>query len=87
MVTVSNEIGEVIMCFHVVTDSHDQIDSAIETHKNDFTVNGHSLLIHIFTDKPFRDKDFVTNQLPSLKTPLRAANYFPLFLPSFLTFS
>ena len=67
LVTATNEFGEVRIQFHVVTDEHKQMVTAIEAFKNTTREYGQPPLKLFFTDDPSRDKNFFTNIFPSLK--------------------
>ena len=66
-VTALNSIGEVRIQFHVFSDSHEQMVSALEAFKltqANFGMPG----IRLFTtDNPTADKDFFLSELPSLQ--------------------
>ena len=66
LITATNELGEVRLQFHAVTDSHDQMRSAIQAYKNTCNSHGHKLPTHVFTDNPHRDKGFFCEMFDSL---------------------
>lgn len=66
LITDTNELGKVRPQFYVVTDSHDQMRSAIEVCKYTCKLYAHNLLNHIFTDNPYWDKGFFHEIFDSL---------------------
>ena len=52
--------------FHAVTDSHDQIRSAIQARKNTCNLHDHNLPNHVFAGNPHRPKEFFYEMFDSL---------------------
>ena len=67
LVTAMNEVGEVRMQFHVYSDSHEQMKSALEAFKRTTQNLGLPEVQYFFTDNPAADKQFYMRMLPSLK--------------------
>ena len=67
LVTAVNEIGEVRIQFHVYTDSHEQMKSALEAFKLTTNELGLPEVRIFFTDNPTADHKFYPKQLPSLQ--------------------
>ena len=67
LVTAMNELGEVRIQFHVYSDSHDQMKSALEAFRGTTTSLGLPDVRIFFTDNPAGDKQFYTRMLPSLQ--------------------
>ena len=66
LVTATNELGEIRMQFHIVTDGHDQMLNALKDFRDAVAQHGLDLPELLFTDKPKEDYDFFSKQLPSL---------------------
>ncbi|KAL7546679.1 hypothetical protein ACHAWF_010011 [Thalassiosira exigua] len=66
LVTAMNELGEVRIQFHVYTDSHEQMKSALEAFKGTTRSLGLPEVRLFFTDNPAGDHQFYTKMLPSL---------------------
>jgi hypothetical protein len=62
-----NELGEVCTQFHVYSDSHDQMKSALEVFSGTTPSLGLPDVRIFFTDNPAGDKQFYTCILPSLQ--------------------
>lgn len=67
LITGTNEIGEIRVQFHVVTDGHDQMVRSIEEMCATMAAYGQPMPKLFFTDKPSEDKDFFMMQLSSLR--------------------
>ena len=67
LVTVTNEFGEIRMQFHVVSDSHEQMEAAFESFLQTTKEYGYPPVQLAFTDNPTRDKAFLLSKFPSLK--------------------
>ncbi|EJK69590.1 hypothetical protein THAOC_09135, partial [Thalassiosira oceanica] len=66
LVTATNELGEVRIQFHVYTDSHEQMKSALDAFKKTTASLGLPAVRLFFTDNPKADQKFYQSQLPSL---------------------
>ncbi|KAJ1626295.1 hypothetical protein T492DRAFT_878692 [Pavlovales sp. CCMP2436] len=67
LITDTNELGEVRVQFHVVTDGHDQMEAAIKAFLATMRAYGQTLLRLFFTDKPQEDKSFFNGAILSLQ--------------------
>ena len=67
LVTAMNEVGEVRMQFHVYSNSHEQMKSALEAFERKTQNLGLPEVQYFFTDNPAADKQFYMRMLPSLK--------------------
>ncbi|KAL7532711.1 hypothetical protein ACHAXR_004793, partial [Thalassiosira sp. AJA248-18] len=67
LVTGINELGEVRISFHVVTDSQDQFDAAIEAFLRTVDEYGQPHPQMFSTDNPADDANYFTGKIPSLK--------------------
>ena len=65
LVTGMNEAGEVHMQFHVYSDSHEQMKSALEAFKQMTHNLGLPGVQYFFTDNPAADRQFYMRLLPS----------------------
>jgi hypothetical protein len=68
LVTAMNEVGEVRMQFHIYSDSHEQMKSAIEAFKRTTSSLGLPDVRLFYTDNPGGDRLFYLRQLPSLQS-------------------
>ena len=68
LVTAMNEVGEVRIQFHVYSDSHEQMKSALEAFIGTASSLGLPKVRLFFTDNPGGDKQFYLQQLPSLQS-------------------
>ena len=68
LVTGLNQYNEIRFQFHIYTDGHNQMISALNAYT--LTLNAYGMdSIHVFfTDDPTRDKRFFTSHLPSLQS-------------------
>lgn len=66
LVTVTNEFGEIRMQFHVVSDSHEQLEAALESFLKTTDEYGYPPVTIVSTDNPTRDKAFLLNMFPSV---------------------
>ena len=66
LVTATNELGEVRLQFHVVTDGHDQMVGALTSLKDTLSKYGYTQPKIVFTDKPSEDTAFFHQLLPSV---------------------
>jgi hypothetical protein len=66
LVTGTNELGEVRIQFHVVTDGHDQMCNALKSFLNSVDAYGQIPPELVFTDKPSDDKTFFLENIPSI---------------------
>ena len=66
LVTATNELGEMRMQFHVVTDGHDQMVNALAEFRNTVLQYGQEMPQITFTDKPSDDYAFFRTHLNSL---------------------
>ena len=66
LVTATNELGEIRLQFHIVTDGHDQMVNALREFRNTVHQYGQQMPELLFTDKPSDDYAFFREQLPSL---------------------
>jgi len=67
LVTAVNGLGEVRIQFHVYTDSHEQMKSALEAFKLTTNELGLPEVRIFFTDNPAADHKFYPKELPSLQ--------------------
>ena len=67
LITATNEVGEIRIQFHVVTDGHDQMRRAIAAFFDTTKQYGQELTELLFTDKPKEDKSFFMSVLPGLR--------------------
>ena len=63
----TNSFSEVHLQFHIATDLHDQMESAISACKNSYASFGHALSKLVFTNDPYRDKSFFYNIFPTMQ--------------------
>jgi hypothetical protein len=66
LVTATNELGEVRLQFHVVTDGQDQMLEAIARFKRTIEAYGQAGPRYVFTDKPTEDHPFFSQQFDSV---------------------
>ena len=64
--TVTNELGEIRMQFHVFTDDHDQYTSAVQAFLRTTELYGQPEVELVFSDNPRADKDWMQQNIPSL---------------------
>lgn len=67
LVTATNEFGEIRMQFHVVSDSHEQMEAAFESFLKTTDEYGYPSLNLVSTDNPSKDKAFLLKKFPSLR--------------------
>ena len=67
LITATNEVGEIRIQFHVVTDGHDQMIAPIEALLETMNAYGQDPTELLTTDKPAEDKAFFQTIIPSLK--------------------
>ena len=67
LVTATNEVGEIRVQFHVVTDGFDQFDGPVETFHETLVAYGHTLTTLLGTDNPSRDASYFLSKLPGLR--------------------
>ena len=67
LITATNEIGEIRIQFHVVTDGHDQMIGPIRAFLDTMNAYGQMPTKVLTTDKPADDKAFFMSLIPSLK--------------------
>jgi hypothetical protein len=68
LITATNEVGEVRIQFHVVTDGHDQMKTPIREFLITMNVYGQRDVELLATDNPAGDCDFFLREIPSLQT-------------------
>jgi len=66
LVTACNELGEMRLQFHVVTDSHDQMVNALAAYKDTVGHLGQEMPEIVFSDNPSSDYYFFREHLPSI---------------------
>lgn len=81
--TIMNEIGEIRLQFHLVTDSYDQLVQAIQDMLKSMVVLGQPMPKLVFTDNPASDEAFYLNQIPSVREQQQKFNELPP--PSMIT--
>ena len=67
LVTATNEYGEIRIQFYVVTDGHDQMESAIQAFLATTNAYGQRPLDLIFSDNPAADDEWFKSQIPSIQ--------------------
>ena len=67
LITATNEVGEIRVQFHVVTDGHDQMKSQIAALLDTLRVYNQPQPMLLTTDKPSDDKPFFLENIKSLK--------------------
>ena len=67
LITGTNEIGEIQVQFHVVTDGHEQMVAPLEAMLHTMNAYGQSPPTHLATDNPEKDESFFLGQIPSLQ--------------------
>jgi hypothetical protein len=67
LVTGSNEIGEVRISRHLLTEARDQIDPVLKDFADTEAAHGRPSLQHAITDNPMRDKKMFLDRFPSLQ--------------------
>ena len=60
--------------FHLVTNSHEQISSALSAHKDMCASFGHALPRLVFTDCPYRNENFFNSMFPNLQDTSHATS-------------
>lgn len=65
--TATNEYGEIRMQFYVVTDGHDQMESAVQAFLATTSAYGQRPLDLVFTDNPGADAAWFASQIPSIQ--------------------
>ncbi|KAL3770800.1 hypothetical protein ACHAWU_006359 [Discostella pseudostelligera] len=68
LVTAMNEVGEVRIQFHIYSDSHEQMKSALEAFMGTTSSLGLPSVRLFYTDNPGGDRQFYMRQLPSLQS-------------------
>ena len=68
LVTATNELGEIRLQFHVVSDAHDQMAAPIGAFLDTMNAYGMEPTELLCTDKPSDDKVFFMDAIPSLRT-------------------
>jgi hypothetical protein len=68
LVTIMNEIAEVRSQFLLSTDAHDQYHTPLREMQDTFRQYGHEGPRYAFIDNPSRDRDFLLNTFPSLRS-------------------
>jgi hypothetical protein len=66
LVTATNEIGEIRIQFHIVTDGHEQMVHAIRSFHETIVAYGQPHTKLVFSDKPAEDFAFFCNGLPGV---------------------
>ena len=66
LVTATNEIGEIRIQFHIVTDGHDQMLNALREFRNTISQHGQPSPTFVFSDKPSDDFPFFCKELPRI---------------------
>ena len=64
--SATNEVGEIRIQFHVVTDAFDQFDGPIEKFHETLVAYGHEITSLVGTDNPSRDVSYFLSKLPRL---------------------
>ena len=67
LITATNELGEIRIQFHVVTDGHEQMVASIDAFLATQKGYGQPSVEILFSDKPAEDKSFFMEKIPSLK--------------------
>ena len=67
LVTATNEVGEIRVQFHVVTDGFDQFEGPLDAFHATLVAYGHALTCLLGTDNPARDAAYFLNKLPGLR--------------------
>ena len=67
LVTATNEVGEIRVQFHVVTDGFDQFDGPLDAFHSTLVAYGHALTSLLGTDNPARDASYFLSKLPGLR--------------------
>ena len=67
LITGTNEIGEIRVQFHVVTDGHDQMVRSLEEMRATMLMYGQIMPKLFFTEKPWDDKTFFQTHIPELR--------------------
>ena len=67
LITGTNELGEIRVQFHVVTDGQDQFEQPLEELIKTLNAYGQRLPDLFFTDQPSVDKQFFLRMIPSLR--------------------
>ena len=67
LVTATNEYGEIRIQFYVVTDGHDQMESAIQAFLATTNACGQRPLNLVFSDNPTADDEWFKSQIPSIQ--------------------
>ena len=67
LVTATNEVGEIRIQFHIVTDGFDQFTTPLEQFLVTMNAHGHNPTELLGTDNPSRDAAFFLDKLPSLR--------------------
>lgn len=67
LVTAMNEFGEIRIQFHVYTDSHEQMQAALEAFMRTTEALGQPPMKYFWTDNPTGDRRYFLECIPSLK--------------------
>ena len=67
LVSATNQVGEVRIQFHVVTDGFDQFEAPIDQFLLTMNAHGHDPTELLGTDNPSRDAAYFKNKLPGLR--------------------
>ena len=67
LVTATNEYGEIRIQFYVVTDGHDQMESAVQAFLATTNAYGQRPLNLVFSDNPTADDEWFKSQIPSIQ--------------------
>ncbi|KAK3279881.1 hypothetical protein CYMTET_12253 [Cymbomonas tetramitiformis] len=68
LITGTNEVGDIRVQFHAVTDGHDQMEQALAAFLQTVEQYGQPPVELLATDKPAEDKAFFLRALPSLQS-------------------
>jgi hypothetical protein len=72
LITATNEVGEIRVQFHVVTDGHDQMEAQIAALLETLRLYGQPMPELLTTDNPSGDKQFFLKHIPSLARKQRS---------------
>lgn len=75
LITATNEVGEIRIQFHVVTDGHDQMEAPIKAFLETMNEYGQDEVELLATDNPFGDKDFFLQAIASLRATQNALDH------------
>ena len=71
LVSATNEVGEIRIQFHVVTDGFDQFHRPIDEFLQTMNAHGHKPTELLGTDNPARDASFFLTKLPGVRAKQR----------------